>query len=448
MDKELFIKTLLREALDAGIEAAEVYTSSNDSFRAMATNGEVSNYAVSTRSGLSLRGIYKGRMGYAATEAYDEDAIRMLVNGVVDSAELIEDDAVQEIYKGDESYPQIDNYEPALDAVSEDDKLKLLLDMEKHALNCGDARIKQVNYDMVTTSSGGSRIINSYGLDLSTRDNLAVAYVSVVAKEGERVATGSGFAYGRDFSKLDAAKIAGEAVEEALFYLNAASVPSGSYRVIIDRRCMPDLLATFSSVFSADAAQQGMSLFKGREGDMVAAPCVTLMDDPHMQGGLASVAFDDEGVATKVKAVIECGKLTTLLHNLKTAKKAGVKSTGNASKAGYRAPVSVQPSNFYFKPGTKTLEDMMEEVGSGIVITELSGLHSGANAISGDFSLLAKGYTIENGKKGKAVEQITLAGNFYTLLKNIRGFGCDLEFSGSPVGSPSVDVGEMTIAGK
>lgn len=448
MEKNVFIKTLLQAALDAGIEAAEVYASSRDSFRAMSHNGEVDNYSVASRSGLSLRGLYKGKMGYAATEADDEEAIAQLVTGVIESAELVEDEDVQEIYPGDEKYPEIDNYAPALDQVSEKDKLRLLLDMEDKALHCGDDRIKQVNYNMVTTNSAASRIVNTYGLDLSQRDNMIVGYVSVVAKEGDRVSTGSGFGFGRDFKALDADKMAKDAVEEAIFYLNAAPVPSGSYRVIIDRRCMPDLLSTFASVFSADQAQKGMSLLAGKEGEKIAADCVTLMDDPHMPGGLASSPFDAEGVATKVKAVIENGTLTTLLHNLKTARKAGVKSTGNASKSGYAAPVGVSPSNFYFKPGTKSLAELMQDMGDGLVITEVSGLHAGANPVSGDFSLLAKGYTVEKGQKGRAVEQITVAGNFYALLKNIRAFGSDLEFVGSPVGSPSVDVGEMNIAGK
>lgn len=448
MEKNLFIKSLLQKALDEGIEAAEVYTASNDTFRAMSNNGEVDNYSVATRGGLSLRGLYKGKMGYAATEADDEKAISQLVTGVIESAELVEDDAVQEIYKGDEKYPEIDNYAPALDAVSEDEKLRLLLEMEDKALRCGDERIKQVNYNLITTVSASARIVNTYGLDLSRRDNQIVAYLSVVAKEGDRVATGTGFACGRDFKAIDADKIAKEAVEEALFYLNAAPVASGSYRVIIDRRCMPDLLGTFSSVFSADQAQRGMSLLAGREGEMIASPCVTLMDDPHMPGGLVSSAFDAEGVATKVKPVIENGKLTTLLHNLKTARKAGVKSTGNASKRGYASAIGVEPSNFYFKPGEKTLAELMRDMGNGLVITEVSGLHAGANPVSGDFSLLAKGYTVENGEKARAVEQITVAGNFYAMLKNIRALGSDLEFVGSPVGSPSVDVGEMNIAGK
>ena len=441
MEKTVFIKNLLKAALDAGIEAAEVYTSYRDSFNAMCNNGEVTSYQVATKEGLSLRGLYNGKMGYASTEAYDDEAVAMLVNGVIEAASLIEDEDVQEIYAGDKEYVKIDNYNSELDKVGEDEKIKFMLEVEQKVKNCGDERIVQVGRTVVSTSSNASQIQNTYGLDLSDRDNLAFSYVMAVAKEGERVSTGMGMDFGRDFSKLSSDKIAKDAVEEALFYLHASPVPSGNYRVIIDNHCMPDLMGAFGSVFSAEAAQKGMSLLAGQEGQMVAAECVTLMDDPHMAGGLASGGFDAEGVATYTKAVIENGKLNTLLHNLKTARKAGVKSTGNAT-------IDIAPTNFYFKPGEKSLEEMMADVGEGLVITEVSGLHAGANAISGDFSLLSKGYTIEGGKKGRAVEQITVAGNFLQLLKNIRAVGNDLKFFGSSIGSPSIDAGEMTVAGK
>ena len=108
----------------------------------------------------------------------------------------------------------------------------------------------------------------------------------------------------------------------------------------------------------------------------------------------------------------------------------------------------VAPTNFFFKPGSDTLEEMMAQMGNGLVITDLMGLHSGADPISGDFSLLAKGYRVINGCRDHAVEQITVAGNFYELLKQIRNVGCDLEFPGSSVGSPSAYVGEMPVAGQ
>lgn len=447
MTIDQFIQALLNEALKAGIEAAEIYLSSGDRFKAMCVKGEITNYTVNATRGLSLRGLYQGKMGYAATEAFDEAAVAQLVEAVKESATLTEDEDVQEIYPGDKEYPKADNYNPALDQVDEGRKLALIQEIEKKALAL-DERITALNYNMISTSSGETRIVNSYGLNLSHRDNMAVCYISATAKEGDRVATGSGFRVTRNFEEMDADAIAKEAVDEALFMLKAAPVPSGTYRAIIEAKCMPDMLGAFDGVFSAESAQKGLSLLAGKEGEMIASEAVTLMDDPLLPSGLASQPFDAEGVATRTKAVIEKGRLTTLLHNLKTARKAGVKTTGNAAKAGYAGAVNVSPSNFFLAPGKKTLAELMADMGDGLVITEVSGLHAGANAISGDFSLIAQGYTVKNGKKDAPVEQITVAGNFYQLLKNIRAVGSDLLFPGSSIGSPSVDVGEISVAGK
>ena len=447
MNLDQFIQAVLDEAKKEGILAAEIYLSSRDSFRAMCVQGQIANYTVNDTRGLSLRGLYRGKMGYAATEALDEEAVGQLVRSVKESAELTEDDDVQEIYPGDGEYPKVENYQQALDQVEEQEKLRLIQEIEKKALAM-DPRITALNYNMISTSSGERRIVNSYGLNLGYRDNMAVCYVSATAKEGERVSTGSGFKVTRRFEELNAEEIARDAVEEALFMLHAAPVKSGTYRAVVDRKCMPDLLGVFAGAFSAESAQKGLSLLAGKEGEMIASPAVTLLDDPLLPGGLASCPFDDEGVATRTKAVIENGKLTTLLHNLKTARKAGVKTTGNASRAGYAGTVEVSPSNLYLKPGDQTLEELLAEMGEGLVITEVSGLHAGANAVSGDFSLIAQGYTVKDGKKDQPVEQITVAGNFFQMLKNIRAVGSDLTFPGSAIGSPSVDIGEISVAGK
>ena len=454
MTIDQFIQALLDEALKEGISAAEIYLSSGERFRAMCVHGQIANYTVNATRGLSLRGLYQGKMGYAATEAFDEDAVFQLVQAVKESAELTEDEDIQEIYPGDQEYPKVENYQPALDEIPESRKLDLIQEIEKKALAM-DHRITALNYNMISTSSGETRIVNRIistgkgnGLDLRYKDNTAVCYVSATAKEGDRISTGSSFKVTRNFEDFDAEALARDAVEEALFMLKAAPIPSGTYRAVIDAKCMPDLLGVFAGVFSAESAQKGMSLLAGKEGEMIASEIVTLMDDPLLPGGLASQPFDDEGVATKTKAVIENGKLTTLLHNLKTARKAGVKTTGNASKAGYAGAVNVSPSNFYLAPGKKTKEELISDLGDGLVITEVSGLHAGANPISGDFSLIAQGYTVKDGKKDQPVEQITVAGNFYQLLKNIRAVGSDLTFPGSAIGSPSVDVGEIAVAGK
>ena len=240
------------------------------------------------------------------------------------------------------------------------------------------------------------------------------------------------------------------AAEEALSGLEAKQVLSGAYRALLRNDVAGTMLSTFSGVFSADNAQRGLSRLKGREGEAVAAACVTLMDDPHRPGSASSAPFDGEGVATVPKAVIEDGRLTTLLHNLKTAHKQGVATTANASRAGYASPVGVAPTNFYFRPTDEGFDAMLARLGDGLLITDLQGMHAGANPITGDFSLAAKGFTVKGGKIEAPVNQITVAGNFYDLLMHIEAVGGDLEFhapGASCFGSPSLLVKGLSVAG-
>ena len=447
MDKQQFMDRLLAEAKAQGIDPAEVYFSAGSSFSAGAMNGNIDSYKVSTRQGLGLRGMYQGKMGYASTQAFDEEAIRQLIEGVKEGALLREDEGAEEIYEGDAEYPTVVSYDETLAQVPATAKLDAVLAIEKAALESVDT-VKQCEGTQLSTMSGEVYLRNSYGLNLQHKDNAFIAYTGAIAKDGDSTSTGMAFKCGRDFAKLDVKKLGEEAAQEAASGLHAEPVPAGNYRMILRYDAMQSLLATFCGIFSAENAQQGLSLLKGREGEKIAADCVTLMDDPLLEGGFDSAPFDGEGVASKTKAVVENGVLRTLLHNRKTAKKQGVASTGNALRPGLSAPITVAPTNFFFKPGDKTLAELEADMSDGLVITDLSGLHAGANMTSGDFSLLSKGYLLKDGKRVQPVEQITIAGNFYDVLKNIRAIGSDLIFPASGVGSSSVDVGTLTAAGK
>ena len=447
MDKQQFMDRLLAEAKAQGIDPAEVYFSAGSSFSAGAMNGNIDSYKVSTRQGLGLRGMYQGKMGYASTQAFDEEAIKQLIEGVKEGALLREDEGAEEIYEGDAEYPTVVSYDETLAQVPAAAKLEAVLAIEKAALESVDT-VKQCEGTQLSTMSGEVYLRNSYGLNLQHKDNAFIAYTGAIAKDGDSTSTGMAFKCGRDFAKLDVKKLGEEAAQEAASGLHAEPVPAGNYRMILRYDAMQSLLATFCGIFSAENAQQGLSLLKGREGEKIAADCVTLMDDPLLEGGFDSAPFDGEGVASKTKAVVENGVLKTLLHNRKTAKKQGVASTGNALRPGLSAPITVAPTNFFFKPGDKTLAELEADMSDGLVITDLSGLHAGANMTSGDFSLLSKGYLLKGGKRVQPVEQITIAGNFYDVLKNIRAIGSDLIFPASGVGSSSVDVGTLTAAGK
>ena len=148
-------------------------------------------------------------------------------------------------------------------------------------------------------------------------------------------------------------------------------------------------------------------------------------------------------IRNNAMADVRAGTLCTLLHSRKTAAKAGVKTTGNAAGSG-----RVAPSNLYIAPGGKALEQLLADMGEGLLVTEVSGLHAGATPVSGDFALLARGFEVHDGKLARAVEQITVAGNFYRLLESVTAVGDDLLFEGQPIGSPSVAVRALSVAGE
>ena len=447
MELELFVDSLFKKASEAGFSEYEVYYVDRESLGISVYKEEVEKDNLNNSAGLSFRGKLGDRIGYSYTEILDEDAIDMLVKKAKENVSAIENNDIQFIYEGDKEYKEISTYYEALENLAPDKLINIAINMEKEAKKYCN-KVESFSGCAISYSSGKYGIINSKGLNLKNKSNLLTAYVVPIVKDGENMYDGCGYVVAKSLDEIDPAKIAKMGVDEALSKIGATSIPAGNYKVIINNEAMVSLLSTFAGIFSGDAVQKGLSLLKGKEGEIIASDIVNLVDDPHLKDGLASVAFDDEGVATVKTYLIQDGKLNTLLHNLKTANKAGVKSTGNGFKASYASPISVSPTNFYIEPGVNSLEEMTKKIDKGLIITDLAGLHSGANSITGDFSLAAKGFYIESGVKTHPVEQITVAGNFFTLLTDIEEVGNDLKFPMSSVGSPSIMIKELSIAGE
>lgn len=447
MDKNRFIEMLLDRAKLAGFEACEAYLTEGSSFQTAVNRGEITRYNVSDSLNLGLRGLYHGKMGCASTQILDEDAVEMLVSAARDSAELCESEDEEFIFAGSESYPEVNTAFPAIAAVGAAEKIALTRALEEKAL-AYDAAIASCSHCALFTSSGHTRLVNSRGLELaSSRDRMG-AYVFPVARRGEITATAGRQMMVTDPAQLDLDKLARESAEEAIAMLDASSMPSGKYPVLFRPDMAAELMETFASVFSADCAQKGLSLLKGREGSAVAAACVSLTDDPLLPGAYASRAFDGEGVAARKNRIVEGGELKTLLHNLKTARKQGVETTANAARASVAGPMTVAPTNFYFEPSDFSRDQVYTAAGNALLVTDLMGMHSGANAVSGDFSLGAKGFLIRNGKIDRPVNQITIAGNFFEVLRDIELVGGDLEMNAGCFSSPTLLVRALSVAGK
>ncbi|MGL5176004.1 MAG: TldD/PmbA family protein [Cetobacterium sp.] len=445
METKLFIDKVFETAENLKLEEFEIYFTSSESETIKVFKGEVDTYSNSQNMGISFRTKIDGKMGYSYTESLEEEDILPLIERAISNGKIIENLDVIETYGEKKEYEKIDSFSSSLEDISVEEKIEFLLKAEKTALEM-DNRIKSVNYCMMGSGKGENIIKNSKGLDLYHKGNSIYTYLAVVAQDGDSIKNDAAYIVAKNFSDMDPIKLATEAVTKALNKLNSVSIESKEYDIIIENDTFADLLGSMSGIFSAEAVQKGVSKFKGKLNEVVANPLVTIIDNPHLKDGYGSAPFDAEGVPTKPKNLIENGILKTYIHNLKTSKKDGVETTGNAAKGGYKGTMGISTFNLYLNKGENSFETLLNKIQNGILITGFSGLHSGLNSISGDFSLATEGFLIENGAITKPLNQITAAGNFFELLKNIEFIGSDLKFNLSGVGSPSVLIKNISIS--
>lgn len=449
MEINLFIDKLFELAEARGLKEYEAFYAEGESFSVKIYNGQVDDYKNSSSNGLSFRGISNGRMGYSYTENFLEESVTLLVNELIDNASILENDDVEFIYEGAKEYRKDSSYKGILEKIESTEKINGAIEMEK-AAKALDKRVESVNYCMFGEGFGKRVIRNSKGLKLENVDDGAYAYINVVVKEGEETKTGFALKSFKDFKDFNPQALAKEAVDRAVSLLGSTSLKSDSYDVIIENEAFGDLLQSMTGIFSASVVDKGLSKLAGKLNEKIANEKLTLIDNPFMEDGTFKT-FDDEGVPTKEKTVIENGILKTFLHNLTTANKNNVEPTGNGQKASYKSSVGIAPYNFYIKSGELNFEELVKKLDKGVILIEFDGLHSGLNAISGDFSLSTRGYKVEGGKIVGAVNEITLAANFFELLMNVEEIGADLKFGfpgGTRIGSPSMLFRNLAIAGQ
>lgn len=448
MDIREFQTKLFARAREFGYNEAELYYQRTENFDCRLFKGEIDSYQSAEVAGVSFRGLYGDKMGYAFTERLTDDAIDYLLENARENAQIVEGEEVDEVFAGSPAYENQRFDSERLRGVSEGEKIEFLKELERQIL-AYDERVTGTDYCMIGSADAERLLSNSKGLSLSDRQNSLYLYVSVVAKAGGEVKTGSCEKVTRDFHSLAAAELARDACEAALSQLGAQAIQSKPYPVVLRNDMAATLLSTYASIFSAEEAQKGRSRLQDKVGEGVAVAGFNLVDDPFRPDGLASRNFDGEGSASRRLQVIGKGRLNSLLHNRKTAKKAGLESTGHAHKPSYKGAIGIAPSNLFVEPTGLSLDELLGGVREGVLITELSGLHSGANPISGDFSLAALGFYIKDGKIESAVNQMTIAGNFFELLNSIEAIGGDLEFAppggGGYIGSPSLLVRQLSV---
>ncbi len=440
MDRKQFREELFRISAELGCSAAETYYEGDEAFSVSIREGQMESYKVAKEVGMSLRVQYNGKNGYAYTESFEDP--ETLVRRAMDNAKVIESGDEHPML-GAQTYQTVEPNATPLETLSAEEKIAMAIDMEQKVL-AADPRIVRTQGSEVETGFSRYELHNTLGLCAERETNSAAIVLSAIAEENGVVK--DGFAARLNDKADDVKGLVQETAEDTVFQLSAAPVETGTYRVLLKNSAAATFLSPFLGIFSAEEAQKGRSLLAGKEGETIAAECFTLWDDPFHPS--APRAFDGEGYPTYRKAIIENGVFKTLLHNTKTALKAGVQSTGNATRS-VSGPVGVGPTVLSVQKGEGTYEEMLEKLGSGLMISGFGGLHVGMNPISGDFSIMANGALVENGKIVRAVDRITVAGNLYSLLKDIEAVGADSKMTlYGPIESPSILVRSLQVAGK
>ena len=448
MDFNAFKELVIAQCAAQGIDQYELYYQTGESVSVDTFQHSINEFKSSMGGGVCFRAIVGGKMGYASTELLSAEQAKLLVEKAADNASVLESEEAVFLGEGGQTYEPLPDRSyplPATEALI----AKVLETQEK--IYAADPMV----IDGCATTGIVERtevaIVNSNGLDLSLRTGAAGLVVVGVVSNGTDMANDYQIKLGQ-LDQIDTDTMIAKAVATAKESLGGEVPPTGVYNVVFDPEAMASLLSVFSSIFSSEAAQKGLSKLGEAEGTVIASEAVTLVDDPMHPENPEPMNFDAEGSPTHKKNIIEKGELKTLLYNLKTAAVAGKKTTGNASKAGYSAPVGLRPFTMHLEAGDCTEEEILRRAGNGIYIRTVEGLHAGANAVSGDFSLQSTGYLIEDGRKTGFIKSFTVAGNFYDLLKHITAVGDKVVLPNAmgktAFGSPLVLVEQLSVAGK
>ena len=439
------LKKKIGEAFSSlGVEEYEVFYHRSADCSVGTLNADVNSFSSGECGTIFVRALVDGRMGCSSTELFTEEELSELAHRAYDNAKVIEKLDTVGFFAGAESYEEMrmPKYNPMGAG-----ELRRLASTMAEALYGEDSAVKDGTSTTAATVSYHYRLMNSHGLDLECKGGINVVLgEAVIEKDGESQAE---YAI-RVVGENAVPEIAKEAVGGALAKVGAETVPSGSYDIVFSGKEMRSLLSVFASAFSSKKVLDGVSPLKDKEGEKIAADIVTITDDPQREGNMCGINFDMEGVPTHRRAIVENGVLKTLLYNRETALKMGKESTGNAGRSG--GAIDITNYSFCIEPGDKPLEELLAMTEGGIYITEIKGLHAGANAVTGDFSLESEGFLIRDGKLTKAVKSFTVAGNFYELLLQIAAIsnkldrGVQMGFSG--FGSPDVLVKAMSVAGE
>jgi PmbA protein len=451
-DLEALAARAVEAALAAGAGDAEGAAQDSVGREIRVFGGEVESLSAAGERGLGVRAWIEGRVGFAFGTDLSEEGVTGIAADAVDAARVSDVDEFAAPPDASADSPAANGAyaDGQVAAWDTDRKVELAKTVERSALDADD-RIVAVETAVYVDEEVRSAISSSTGLGGSYEATFAYAYLQAIAQGGAGKQTGLGFGLGRSPAALDPEAIGREGAERAVQLLGASKPASRSCPVVLDPTVAASFAGFIGGVLCADAVQRGRSPFADRLGDEIASEALALADDGLDPEGMASAPIDAEGLPRGRTPLIEGGRLAAYLHDSYTARRqgGGQRSTANASRSGYRSAPGVAPSNLVLEPGERSLEQLLAEAGDGMYVTDVAGLHSGVNPVSGQFSVGASGVLIEGGALGAPATEFTIASDLVSMLSAVRAAGSDarwVPFGGS-VKTPSLLIAEMAIGG-
>ena len=431
-------------------EQVEAYVVRSHETEIRVFDGDVESLSVANVDGVGVRVIADGRQGYAWAGSLDPTVVDETVAEARDNAGFGAPDEWYGLPTADDvarAVPaDLDVWREDLLGVGTAAKVALALDLER-ATRAADTRVRGLESAGYDDAAIEAAVATSTGLASTTRRTLCSCRAFAMAGDDAETQTGAGFSAGRTIGDLDVDDAAGDAARRAVRLLGARQPPTRRLPVVLDPLVARSLLGIIGAALGGEAVLKGRSMFVGREGEEVAAPPVTLVDDPTLPLAFGAVSHDAEGMPTRRTDLIANGRLGAFLHNVYTARRAGTVTTGSAVRGGFKSAPGVGARALYLEPGRLTPDQILASVPEALYVQSVSGLHSGTNPVSGDFSVGAEGLMVRGGELAEPVREITIASTLQRMLLDIDEVGADLTWLPGAAAGMTLLIGEMTMSG-
>jgi PmbA protein len=428
-------------------EELEVYVSRGVETDVRAYEGEVESLSSAASAGVGIRVVTGGRQGFAYAGTLEESVLRQTLADARDNATFATADEHVGLPRPDGVAPaSLDLWDDEVPRTSSAVKVEMALELERRARGA-DSRVRQVAFADYGDMAAEAAVATSMGITATARRTVCSLAVEAIAGADADSQTGVGFSAARGPGALDLDKAVADAVERATRMLGATKGRSGRCAVVFDPRVTSTLLAIVSSALSGEAVTKGRSFFADRLGEEVAVSSLVLVDDPTDARAFGASTHDAEGLACRRNVLIENGVLRGFVFDTTSARRAGVSSTASAVRGGYATTPGAGCRALLLSPGELGAQDILSEVGEALFVQSITGVHSGVNPVSGDFSVGAEGLMVRGGALAEPVREVTIASTLQRMLLSVLHIGADLEWLPGLAAGQTLAIDGMSLSG-